>query len=99
MLAEGCILILLCLDPRNTVFTMTLVHIRYKDHILFRNSDPSLYYPAIRECVGWVLCEDEKAIWIISDRSSQPLPNEKANPRQNGLVLLKGEIIEMRKLE
>jgi hypothetical protein len=78
---------------------MTLVHIRYKDHVLFRNSNASLYHPAIRECVGWVLKEDEESMWIISDRSSQPLPNEKTNPRQNGLVLLKGEIVEMRKLE
>jgi len=78
---------------------MPLLYILYKDHILFRNSDPSLYHPAIRECVGWVLRENEEAIWIISDRSKKPLPNEKAKPLADGLVLLKAVILEMRKLE
>lgn len=46
---------------------MTLVYVCYMDHVLFRNSDSSLYHPSIRECVGWVLKEDEEAIKIRDD--------------------------------
>jgi len=78
---------------------MTLLYIRYKDHVLFRNSDSSLYHPAIRECVGWVEKEDEESICVLFDRTSKPLPNQKTKLLENGLILLKGNIIEMKKLE
>jgi hypothetical protein len=78
---------------------MTLVYIRYRDHVLFRNSDSSLYHPCIRECVGWITKEDEEAVCILFDRSIKPLPNQKTNLNETGLVLLKGDILEMRKLE
>ncbi|TRZ53850.1 MAG: hypothetical protein D4S01_00565 [Dehalococcoidia bacterium] len=78
---------------------MTLVYVLYRDHVLFRNSDSSLYHPCIRECVGWVIKEDEEAVCILFDRSAKPLPNQKTKPSESGLVILKGDILEMRKLE
>jgi len=75
-----------------------LVYIRYRDHILFRNADPGLYQPAIRECVGWVLKENDDAVWILWDRSVEPLPHERTRPEESGLVILKSEILEMKKL-
>ncbi|MFC1486931.1 hypothetical protein ACFLRN_04495 [Thermoproteota archaeon] len=77
---------------------MTLVYVCYRDHVLFRNSDSSLYYPSIRECVGWVLKESEEAMWILHDRSKNPLPNQKTKPSESGLVILKGDILEVKKL-
>ena len=68
------------------------------DHVLFRNSDPSLYHPSIRECVGWVLKENEEAIWILHDRSAKPLPNQITKPSESGLVILKGDIVKIKKL-
>ncbi|MFQ6081276.1 MAG: hypothetical protein ACE5OW_06380 [Candidatus Bathyarchaeia archaeon] len=75
-----------------------LVYIRYRDHVLFRNTDPSLYHPAIRECVGWVVRENKEILWILWDRSVQPLPHERIRPQESGLVILKSDIIEMREL-
>ena len=77
---------------------MTLVYVLYRDHVLFRNSDSSLYHPCIRECVGWILKENEEAMWILHDRSAKPLPNQKTKASESGLVLLKGDIIEIKKL-
>jgi len=76
-----------------------LVYVRYWDHILFRNSDPNLYKPVLRECVGWILKENEEAVWLLWDRSVKSLPQERSNPNESGLVILKSEILEMKKLE
>ena len=35
-----------------------IVYIRYRDHVLFRNADPSLCRPVTREGVGWVVKEN-----------------------------------------
>lgn len=75
-----------------------LVYIRYKDHVLFRDSDPCLYKPSIRETVGWLMKENEEAVWIIWDRSVHTLPYEKVQPWESGLVILKSHILEMRRL-
>jgi hypothetical protein len=75
----------------------SLVYIRYRDHVLFRNADLSLYKPAVRETIGWLKKESDEAIWILWDRSVTPLPHERTGT-ESGLVILKSDIIEMRKL-
>lgn len=76
-----------------------LVYIRYKDHVLFRNSDSSLYKPSTRETVGWLMKENDVAVWILWDRSVEPLPHERVPASESGLVILKSDILEIRKLE
>jgi len=75
-----------------------LVYVRYRDHVLFRNANSSLYQPAIRECVGWIAKENDEAIWILWDRSVSKLPHERIQLEESGLVILKSEILEMKKL-
>ncbi len=73
-----------------------LVHIRYMDHIIFWNSDPSLYEgPNIREAVGWVEFETDDFICITYDRSVKPLPFEK---KESGLIIYKSGILEIREI-
>lgn len=74
----------------------TLVVIRYLDHVLFRNSDPALFNPVIRECVGWLMKENAHAIWILWDRSAQDLRHERTDPRESGLVIIKNNVLEMK---
>jgi len=76
-----------------------LVYIRYRDHVLFRNADPSLFQPSIRETVGWVVKEDGTALWILWDKSVDPLPHERTQPAESGLVILKTEILEIKRIE
>lgn len=74
-----------------------LVHVRYKDHILFWNSDPVLYESLnIREAVGWLERETEEFICLTYDRSVKSLPYER---RDKGLVLSKSDILEIREVK
>jgi hypothetical protein len=75
-----------------------IVHIRYRDHVLFRNGDPSLFQPSIRECVGWIVKEDHEAVWVLWDKSVNKLPHERTKLSESGLVILKSEILELKKL-
>jgi len=73
------------------------VHIRYRDHLLFKNvGDPSHFQPSIRECVGWVLKENDQAVYLVWDRAMNPQRHETPSPGQSGLVILKSEILEMK---
>lgn len=76
-----------------------MVYVRYRDHILFRNSKLGLYEPTVRETVGWIYKESDEAIWILWDKSNSTLPHERIQPRESGLVILKAEIMELRRLE
>ena len=76
----------------------SLVYVRYWDHVLFRNADPNLYGPTVREAVGWVVKENEEAVWILWDRSIVRLPQERTRPEESGLIVLKREILELRRL-
>ena len=40
------------------------VYIRYMDHVLFKDVDPSLYRPWTREAIGWLDYEDEEYIVV-----------------------------------
>ena len=75
-----------------------MVRIVYRDHILFRNSDHKLYRPALRETVGWVQKENELAVWILWDRSVEKLPHERISAKESGLVTLKTDIMELRRI-
>jgi len=76
---------------------MNLVYIRYKDHVLFQKSEFNLYSPVVREAVGWLVKENDEAVWIIWDRSVKSFPNEGIEA-ESGLVVLKDNVIEMRKI-
>ncbi len=76
-----------------------LVYVRYRDHVLFRNSDPNLFRPAIRESLGWIVKENEEAVWLLWDRSTNPLPHEQIRLGESGLILLKSAILEIKKLK
>ena len=74
------------------------VYVCYQDHLLFRNADLNLCKPAVREAVGWIAKENDEAIWIIWERSAKPFADEKKRPDESGLVILKAEILEQRRL-
>jgi len=76
----------------------SLVYVRYLDHVLFRNSDAGLFAPALRETVGWLHSETADAVWLLWERSVKPLPHERSTAEESGLVLLKSDIVEMRRL-
>ncbi len=75
-----------------------LVYVRYRDHVLFRDVDPSLHGPWTRETVGWLDYEDPDYLRIIWERFAVPDPPAESKPRATGLVILKKAVLEMRRL-
>jgi len=71
---------------------LTLLYVKYKDHVLFRNCDSSEMKPSIREVVGWLTFESTDNICICYDKPVDPLPNEK---RESGFVILKSDVLEV----
>lgn len=55
-----------------------VVHVVYRDHILFRNTDSALFNPPVRETLGWLIKENNDAVWILWDRSITPVAYEKS---------------------
>jgi len=74
------------------------VYVRYLDHVLFRDSEPSQYVPWTRECIGWLDYEDHDHVRIVWERFAMPDPPGESKPRATGLVILKKAIVELRKV-
>ena len=75
-----------------------LVYVRYLDHVLFKDVDPNLYKPFIRETIGWLDYEDKECLRIVWERFAIPDPPNESKPRATGLVILKKAILEIRRL-
>ena len=76
-----------------------LVLVRYRDHLLFRNLNTRYVEPVVRETVGWLIRETPEALLILWDRSVSPLPQGRMEPKASGLVLLRGDVISIRRIE
>ena len=73
----------------------SVVYVRYKDHVLFRNTKP-IKDAAERETVGWLTQENSELLCIQHDRTIESL-NESCGTT-SGLLLLKSCILELRAL-
>ena len=75
----------------------SLIHVKYVDHVLFRNADPNLFNPTVREAIGWIVKENDEALWICFDRPIDRLPCEKPDSA-SGLVIIKSDILERKEI-
>ena len=75
------------------------VLIRYLDHVLFRGVDHRKQNPIERETVGWIAKQNEAAVWLLWDRATRNSPQERSEPQECGLVILRRNIVEMRPIE
>ena len=75
----------------------SLVYVKYVDHVLFRNVDPNLLKPCIREVVGWLVRETDEVLCLCHDRAIELLPFEKHS--ESGLIILKSDVLERREIE
>ena len=75
-----------------------MVHVQYRDHVLFRDSEASQYVPWTRECIGWLDYEDQDHVRIVWERFAMPDPPNEAKPRATGLVILRKAILEIRRV-
>ncbi len=75
-----------------------IVICRYKDHVLFKDSDASKYLPWTREAVGWLDYEDKEYVRLVWERFSQPNLPDNVVTRSTGLTILKSTILEIRRV-
>jgi hypothetical protein len=73
------------------------LYVKYRDLVLFKNSDPDEMKLSIREAMGWLFGVDSEIILICFDQPVDPLPNEQASVA--GLVIPKDCILETHKVK
>jgi len=75
-----------------------LVYVQYLDHVLFRDADPELQRPVEKETVGWLDHEEEGHIRLVWERYMAPPSMRSGSPRGTGLIILRADVLEMRRL-
>src|SRR3990170_6543084 len=73
----------------------SVVYVRYKDHVLFRNTKP-IKDAAERETVGWLTQETNELLCVQHDRTVESL--NYSSGTASGLVLMKSCVLEIRAL-
>ncbi|MCW4044779.1 MAG: hypothetical protein NWE94_04605 [Candidatus Bathyarchaeota archaeon] len=76
-----------------------LIFIRYIDHVLYNRAPALTMKPQTREAVGWLVYDCEQYVILSWDRDAEPSTLHGGDPKASGLVLLKADILEFRKLE
>ena len=76
-----------------------LIFVRYRDHVLFNRCSALTMQPQIREAVGWLVYDCELYVILTWDRDAQPPTLHGGDPKASGLVLLKSDILELKKLK
>ena len=62
----------------------SLVYVRYEDHVLYHQGDPTAMKPQTRECVGWLVYEGNDYIIICWDRDAgAPSARWTSSPKKN----------------
>jgi hypothetical protein len=75
-----------------------IVCVRYQDHVLYNRGDPALMRPQVREAVGWLVYECADYIIMAWDRDAGPPTLRGGDPKASGLVVLRTEILELKRV-
>lgn len=76
-----------------------LVYVRYLDHVFFSRCSPLILKPQLREAVGWLTYECDDYLILSWDRDAEPPTLKGGDAKASGLVLLKTDIFEFKKLK
>ena len=76
-----------------------LIFVRYLDHVIFNRASSLVMKPQIRETVGWLVYECDYYVTLTWDRDADPPTLKGGDPKASGLVLLKTDIQELKRLE
>ena len=76
-----------------------LIFVRYVDHVLYNRTSALAMQPQIREAIGWLVYECEQYVTMAWDHDAEPPTLHGGDPKASGLVLLKSDILELKKLE
>ncbi|XES76085.1 MAG: hypothetical protein ACBZ72_07810 [Candidatus Bathyarchaeia archaeon] len=85
-------------SPSSPELFMKLIFVRYLDHVLYNRSSAIAMKPQTREAVGWLIYDCDLYLVLAWDRDAEPPTLHGGDPKASGLVLLKSDILELRKL-
>lgn len=75
-----------------------LIFVRYIDHVIFNRTSAVAMKPQIREAVGWLVYKCSDYLTLSWDRDAEPPTLRGGDPKASGLVLLRTDILEFKKL-
>jgi hypothetical protein len=75
-----------------------LIFVRYLDHVLYNRTSGLTIKPQTREAVGWLVYDCEQYLTLAWDRDASPPTLHGGDPKASGLVLLKSDVLELKKL-
>ena len=76
-----------------------LVHVKYLDHVLYKDSDESKQTPRLMEAYGRLSYEDDQYIRVRFEDYPDPDPSPRIKERAMGLVIVKSTILELRRAD
>ncbi len=79
------------------------VSVTYWDHVQFYNADPLAVSPQRRRRFGRLVYESSKElhlqyIIVVSDETNEPPTLKGGDPKSSGLVILRNDILELKKV-
>lgn len=75
-----------------------VIFVRYFDHVLYNRASAFIMKPQVRKAIGWLIYECEQYITLAWDSDDEPPTLRSRDPKASGLVLLRSDIIEIKKL-
>jgi hypothetical protein len=75
-----------------------LIFVRYTDHVVYNRTLAIAMKPQVREAVGWLIYECEEYVILSWDKDAEPPTLKSGDPKASGLVLLKSDILELKRL-
>jgi len=76
-----------------------LIYVRYLDHVFYNRSLAATMKPQTREAIGWLIYDCDLYITLTWDHDADPPTLQGGDPKASGLVLLKSNILDLKRLE
>lgn len=76
-----------------------LVFVRYLDHVQYSRTSALAMAPQVRKTIGWLVYECEQYVTLSWDCDSGPPTLRGGDPKATGLVILKSDILEFKRLD
>jgi hypothetical protein len=74
----------------------SVIRVRYKDHVFFKESDSDQQTPKVLEAVGRLEYENDEFVRLIWEQYPDPGISTANKLRSTGLTVLKSTIVELR---
>ncbi len=74
------------------------VFVRYRDHVNFHRVAPDMVAPQTRRAVGMLRYACPEYVIVVWDEDDEPPKLKGADAKASGIVILKSDILELRRV-